>query len=45
MKEVALGLSFCLRIYYYAPIACLVKTFMDEDASLTEIFNLFLNSI
>ena len=45
MKEVVPGLSLCMRINYYAPIACLVRAFMNENVSLSEIFNLFLKSI
>lgn len=45
MKDVPIGLLFGLWFNNYAPITCLVRTFMDENTSISKILYLFLDTI
>ena len=45
MKDVPIGLLFSLWFNNYAPITCLVRTFMDENTSISKILYLFLDTI
>lgn len=45
MKDIPVNLLFGLWFNNYAPIASFVRTFMDENASISKVLYLFLDTI